>query len=168
MSNSSASITADIRGFSYSLTPFLRQQEWRMDKTRNELASVQRGISAAEAEREELDIMTQNCAAELQFRFNDHADIDGYRRGLEYLALLRHRIMALQKKSDLLRSRRAELQSAVIAQQRKLDGLERHRADELQAYAQEAARIVSAEADRDWIGRAKNPAMHLLVVREGH
>ncbi|WP_198971509.1 hypothetical protein [Xylophilus sp. ASV27] len=168
MSNSSTSTTADVRGFSYSLAPFLHQQEWRMDKARNELARIQREITAVEAEREQLDAMTQNCAAELQCRFSSHADIDGYRRGLAYLALLRHRVMASQQRHGLLRSRRAELQSEVIAQQRKLDGLERHRADELQVYAQEIERIASAEADRDWIGRVKRPTLPLLVVREGH
>lgn len=153
MSDRQPSGQGDVRGFVYALEPFVRQQEWRMEQIQNSLARVRQDLAEASRQRDALRDTLQGLAADMQRRLGQRPDPQEHRRGLEYLRQLQQEIAGRTAEIDRLDLRRGELQLAVVAQQRKLDGLDEHRAEELEVFVAEAARHAAAEADRDWVGR---------------
>ncbi len=144
----------DLRGFDYALAPFVRQQEWRMERLQQQLAAVQRELASARQQRNTLLANLHAQAGSMQAQLEARVDANAHQRGLAYLAGLRQRIHLQDGEIARLEGDRSRAQADCMAQQVKLDGLEEHRAGELRTFVEEATRREAAEADRDWIGRA--------------
>lgn len=144
----------DLRGFSYALSPFVRQQRWHMDSLQAQLARAQRLVVESQKECEVMRASLCAQSAHIQQSLLQRPNPSAYHQGLAFLAQLQQRISAQKKSLQALQAERLRLQSECLAQQRKLDGLEEHRTLALQDYATQAAQREAAEADRDWIGRA--------------
>lgn len=151
-------LPADPRGFTYPLTPYLRQQTWHMERLESRLAQVNRALLAARAEGDALQAAFADQASHLHRLMQPRPDPLAQQRGLTYLAFLQGQIQAQAEEMTRLASQKSTLQTECVAQQRKIDGLAEHRAAAVQDHANELARLAAAEADREWIGRLRYPA----------
>ncbi|WCM91114.1 hypothetical protein M5C99_11795 [Acidovorax sp. NCPPB 2350] len=143
----------DMRGFSYALVPYLRKQEWQMERLEGQLVKLQHAIAMAKEERRSADAAFQAQAAHLQRNVHARPDPRAHLQGLAYLADMRRQMDVQDREIEALCDQRVQLQGECLAQQRAIDGLLEHRSDAMQHYVQEALRLAAAEADRDWIGR---------------
>jgi len=145
----------DLRGFSYPLEPYLRKQEWQLERLEGRMARLQQTLTEALAQGRALQAQFDAQALQMQQAVQNRLDPRWYQRGLAYLAQARCRIDDQDREIEALQARRDALKSECIAQQRTIDGLQEHRTAALRDYALEAARLAAAEADRDWIGRMR-------------
>lgn len=144
----------DTRGFVYALAPYLQKQEWQLERLENQLAHASRQLVEAQARRDGLDEDFESQMASLRTSMHPSPNPQAYQRGLLYLAHLRSEMKKQDQEIEVLLSQKEQVRTQCIAQQLRLDGLAEHRANELQEYAGDRARLLAAEADRDWIGRA--------------
>ncbi|GKS74664.1 hypothetical protein AVME950_07230 [Acidovorax sp. SUPP950] len=151
--NAAQSVNADLRGFTYALAPYMRKQEWQMERLENRLARLRQSLAESREQRAALDLDFQSQVAHLQLNWQPRPDPHMHQRGLGYLAQLRGHIQEKDREIEALCEQKALLQADCVAQQRKIDGLKEHRADAIQEYVNDAARAAAAEADRSWIGR---------------
>lgn len=154
---------ADLRGFTYALAPYLRKQEWQMERLENRLARLRQLLVELREQRAALDLDFQSQVSLLQLNWQPRPNPQMHQRGLGYLAQLRGQIQQKDKEIDALCEQNAFLQAECVAQQRKIDGLQEHRADAIQEYANDCARSAAAEADRNWIGR-----LYYRTARDAH
>lgn len=143
----------DLRGFSYALSPYVRQQEWHMDSLKAQLARAQRLVVEAQGKFDAMGASLRAQSAHIQQGLHQRPDPSSHQRGLSFLAQLQQRITDQKRSLLALESERLRLQSECLAQLRKLDGLEEHRTVALHDYASQAAQREATEADRDWLGR---------------
>lgn len=153
--NEASTSRHDMRGFAYPLAPYLRKEQWAMDRLLAQSAKLHKAIAQAQSRCEALTARWKAQSSEVQHNLTRRPDPGTHQRGLVYLADLRRRIHAETLSIQQLEEQRAQLQRDCIVQQRKLDGLEQHRDRALASHAEEASRIASAEADRDWIARVR-------------
>lgn len=153
---------ADLRAFRYGLEPYVRTQEWQLDRLQAALGVARRAHEEAVQQQRALqaDLMAQ--AQALGRGFQARQDPAAHRRGLDFLSGLQHRIARHQVQVQLLRRQMVEAQRACALQQRKLDGLHDHRSDAARAFAAEVERKDAAERDRDWLSRST-----VVATREG-
>lgn len=144
----------DARGFVYALTPYLQKQEWQLERLENQLAHASRQLVEAQARRGELNEGFESQMVSLRTSMNSSPNPQAYQRGLLYLAHLRSEMQKQDQEIEELLSQKELVRAQCIAQQLRLDGLAEHRANELQEFSDNRARLSAAEADRDWIGRA--------------
>lgn len=147
------SSAVDLRGFSYPLEPYLRKQEWQLERLEGRMARLQQTLSEALAQGRVLQAQFDEQALQMQQAVQSRLDPRLYQRGLAYLAQARCRIDEQGREIESLQAQRNALKTECIAQQRTIDGLQEHRTAALRDYTQEVARLAAAEADRDWIGR---------------
>lgn len=143
----------DLRGFSYALTPYLRKQEWQMERLQARMARLQQSLLQAEQALQEHETSLHAQAGQLRQSLHTRPDPLVYRRGLAFLSELHVRIDRQKQEVQALRVQKADLQAECLAQQRSIDGLLEHRTQALRDYALESERAAAAEADRDWVGR---------------
>lgn len=143
----------DLRGFSYALTPYLRKQEWQMERLQARMTGLQHSLAQAEHALQEQEASMQAHAAQMRQAMHSRPDPLLHRRGLAFLSGLHARIDSQKQEVQALRAQKADLQAECLAQQRSIDGLLEHRTQALHEYALEAGRAAAAEADRDWVGR---------------
>ncbi|MDA8456961.1 hypothetical protein M4R22_19560 [Acidovorax sp. GBBC 3334] len=143
----------DLRGFSYPLEPYLRKQEWQLERLEGKLAQVQKQLLCAQDSRRGLHLQFEGQARQMLQWTRARLDPHMHQRGLAYLADVRQRIETQDQEIQSLHAQKASLHEEFVAQQRTIDGLQEHRSIALQEYAQEVTRVQAAEADRDWIGR---------------
>ncbi|SFD93450.1 hypothetical protein [Paracidovorax konjaci] len=143
----------DLRGFSYPLEPYLRKQEWQLERLEGRLAQVQKQLLSAQESRRSLYLQFEGQARQMLQWTQARIDPHMHQRGLAYLAGVRQRIETQDQEIQSLDARKASLHEEFVAQQRTIDGLQDHRSGALREYAQEVMRVQAAEADRDWIGR---------------
>lgn len=146
--------SVDARGFVYALTPYLRKQEWQLERLENRLAVANRVLVVALEKRSALDENFEFQMKSLRSCMHPQPNPHAYQRGLLYLAHLRSEMKRQDQEIEVLRSQKEVVRAQCIGQQLRLDGLMDHRAIELQGYADNMARLSAAEADRDWIGRS--------------
>ncbi|BFO56021.1 MULTISPECIES: hypothetical protein [Comamonadaceae] len=148
-----APASVDLRGFTYPLEPYLRKQEWQLERLEARLARLLQDIARAVEQGRELQAQFDAQAQQMQQWMQVRLDPRLHQRGLAYLADARRRIADHTRELEALHAQRVALKAECIAQQRTIDGLQEHRADAVRDYALEAVRLAAAEADRDWIGR---------------
>lgn len=151
--NPPQSTHADLRGFTYALAPYMRKQEWQMERLENRLALLRQSLAESREQRAALNLDFQSQVSHLQLNWQPRPNPQMHQRGLGFLAKLRGRIQEKDRDVEALCEQKALLQAECVAQQRKIDGLKEHRADAIQEYVNDAARSAAAEADRNWIGR---------------
>jgi flagellar biosynthesis chaperone FliJ len=146
---------ADVRRFDYALEPLRRQRQWRMDALQAQLGRVQQQIERAERAladlRDEHAVQSERAAQAAGKRL----DPIGYSRLLWWLAQLRRTIHCGEEALADLHASRAQVSAACLAQQRKVDVIERHREDCMSEFVREEQGRLSAEADRDWLSRRR-------------
>lgn len=153
-SSQRATSAVDTRGFVYELAPYLQKQEWQLERLENQLAHANRQLAEARARRDELDEDFEHQMRSLRKWMYPNPNPQAYQRGLLYLTHLRSEMKKQDREIEVLLSEKELVRAQCIAQQLRLDGLLEHRANELQEYSGNRARLLAAEADRDWIGRA--------------
>ncbi|MBV8619979.1 MAG: hypothetical protein JOY84_14020 [Curvibacter sp.] len=98
-------------------------------------------------------------------------DPRAHRLGLTYLVSQQQTLTEIEERIETVLQQQKALQKERLSLQQKLDGLERHRDQELAAFLQEAARREAAEADREWIARERyrpsEPKAKIDVHHEG-
>ena len=143
----------DLRGFSYPLEPYLRKQEWQLERLEGKLAQIQKLLLSAQESKHGLHVQLQGQSRQMLQWTQARLDPRMHQRGLAYLADIQHRIETQDQEIQSLDAQRIAIREEFVAQQQTIDGLQEHRANALREYAQEVTRLQAAEADRDWIGR---------------
>ena len=145
--------SADLRGFAYALEPVRKHRQWQLDASIARLGDLRRELAECDARR---DALQSECAAQAQGAGN----LWGHRRDpATHGLLLGHLVALLQRKAQAERQAEAlthqiNRQREQCAQlQRKLELLDQHRADAVQAYVLDQHRKSAAQADRDWSAR---------------
>lgn len=153
MKEQSISPQADMRGFHYALTPFVRQQEWAMEVLQKQLAQLSKALFQAQEELQGMQAALQAQSHQMQQAMLQRANPQAYQQGLGFLVQLQQNIVLTHKKLEALRTQHSKTQAACVAQHCKLDGLAEHRIQAENDYVNELTRLAATEADRDWIGR---------------
>lgn len=141
----------DVRGFSYALEPLRQRQRWQLDAALAALARAQRALDATEARLSQLHEAHDAQARALSEAVMRRLDASAHRRALTYLAHLRERAAQLEIERNRQRDARDEQRRDCVARQLRLDGLEQHRQDTLNEFADDARRRQANEQDRDWL-----------------
>lgn len=141
------------RGFSYALAPYLRRQEWQMERLQARLARQSQGLAQAQAQLQAKQAQLQAHAAQMRQSLQSRLDPQAHRRGLAFLSALHAGIARQNQEIETLQAQKTALQTECLAQQRGIDGLLEHRAGAMRDHAQQAARAEAAQADRDWVSR---------------
>jgi flagellar biosynthesis chaperone FliJ len=160
-------MTVDDRRFHYALEPLRRQRQWRLDALQAQLGRIQRDIEQAELSL--ADVRAEHAReSELAARAaGERLDPGSYARLLRWLSQLSCTIHRREQALTELRSSRTQVSAECLAQQRKVDVVERHR-DECRAeFVREEQGRLSAEADRDWLSRRCWANAHGDVARSG-
>lgn len=155
------------RAFVYSLEPYARQQQWRLEQIQTKLAQTRHAELLAEQQHryqdEALAAQAQHLSVARQRRFDPGSDANG----LSHLVQLQRRLAHQQEHLCRLREQCRALQAQCLELQRKLDALNEHRAGQLRAHQAELARLAAVEADRDWLARQSTATSVMLERREG-
>lgn len=142
----------DSRGFVYALAPYLRKQEWQLERLENQLAQANRLLEAAQERRGQLDADFDLQKKSLSTWMHPNPNPHAYQRGLLYLTHLRGEMKRQDQHIEALALQRQALRAECMAQQLRLDGVVEHRLGELREYSNNQARLSAAETDRDWVG----------------
>ena len=141
------------KGFVYQLTPYLRKQEWQIDRLEHRMSQLKRQIASLTQSRAAIELRSEEQSAHLHVSQQTRLNPALHRSGLFHLLELRQQLQRLDSELAELAAQKELLHSEWIAQQRKLDGLMEHRNSMLQEYVAEAQRLAAVEADRDWLSR---------------
>lgn len=144
---------ADLRTFRYGLEPYVRTQEWQLDKLHAALGMARRAHDEALQQQRTLEAELRAQAQVLERGFQARRDPAAHRRGLDFLSTLQQRIGRQHEQVQRLRQQLVEAQRACAQQQRKLEGLQDHRAQAANTFVADAQRQDAAERDRDWLSR---------------
>lgn len=151
------------KGFVYQLTPYLRKQEWQIDRLEHRMSQLKRQIASLTQSRAATELRSEEQSAYLHASQQTRLNPALHRSGLLHLLELRQQLQRLDSELAELGAQKESLQAEWIAQQRKLDGLMEHRTTMLQAYVTEAQRLAAVEADRDWLSR-RAPLPHTAAL----
>jgi hypothetical protein len=144
---------ADARGFRYALAPYMKQQEWLMEKVQTELGQAQNHLRELRQSSNSADGALRSQSAHMEAGLQRGIDPRAHSQGLVYLVSLQKTLIELKGRIESAQQRQRALLTERLKLQQKLDGLERHRAQELASYVQEVTRLEAVEADRDWLAR---------------
>jgi uncharacterized protein YdiU (UPF0061 family) len=149
-------MSVDLRRFEYGFEPLLRQRQWQLEALHARLGALVGEIDAASAtlarSRERYQVECERAAAR---QIDPRLRLDVAR----WLARLRSQIADRERSLAELRDRRTELARACLAQQDKVEAIERHRAECLTDFVRDEEGRVARDADRDWLSRLHRRAV---------
>lgn len=143
----------DVRGFAHALAALRKRAQWRLQSLRVQLTRQRLQVKEQERLLETIAQALHCQSGTAQAALAQRVDPHGHRQSLLYLADLHRQWDQGQCTLTRERERLARLMQAGCAQQRRLEGLERHHDDALAHYAADKRSRDCAELDRDWIAR---------------
>jgi flagellar biosynthesis chaperone FliJ len=146
-------VIVDLRRFDYALEPLRKRRRWQLDALEARLGRVEREVQQAMEELEVLRARHREESEQAAQRLSGAIDLEGYARVLTWLADRVRAIHAQQERLEELRRERIRVRAKCLAQQQKVDVIERHRADCLAEFSIEEQNRQSSEADREWLVR---------------
>jgi len=148
----------DVRGFIDALAPVRQRQQWRVDRAMLALARAQKLLLDTEASLVEAEGAHASQAGLAAQALAERMDPSAHRRTLLYLAQLKTQCERLKSERQERQADCDRLRRESTAEQLRLEGLSRHRADALDAYADDVRKRTSVEQDREWLSRSFSSA----------
>lgn len=144
----------DLRRFAYPLEPLRRMRRWQLDALLAKLGKAQEAVRQAQLGLDQLRKRHEDQRMLMLEAVRRRLEPGHYVRDLQWLAGLQAQIVGAGKRLAELSEQRARLQRQCQIQQYKVEVLDTHRDECLEAFAQEEAGRQAVEADRDWLIRA--------------
>lgn len=143
----------DLRRFRHVLAPVAQRQQWKLESAQMCLLDAQKQVADAERGLAAIDAEVLATAALATGETGGRIDPQGRRLVLAGLLRLDHERQAqletLRAREDVL----GQARRGCLEAQLRMKGLERHRDEEVRAFALEERRRMAAESDRDWLAR---------------
>lgn len=148
----------DVRGFIDVLAPVRQRQQWRVDRAMLALARAQKLLTDTDASLAEAERGHASQASLAALALAERMDPSTHRRTLLYLAQLRTQCESLKSERQKQQADCDRIRRESTAEQLRLEGLSRHRADALDAYADDVRKRNSVEQDKEWLARSFSAA----------
>jgi len=148
-------MTADTRGFLDALEPIRQQAAWQLDSLQTELSASLRQLQQLQAEQQAHRQQVEALSAWLKPSATKPLNPTLARQGLAYLAQANRQ--GEQRQQAIVRAEAActQQQERCRSQQLKLEALERHREEGLQAHGAQQQTKAAFVADADWVMRSQ-------------
>lgn len=160
-------MSADVRGFEYALEPLRRRRQWKLEsaqaalgRVNAELRDARQAVTELRARYEE----QRHHAAEALVARPDPAT---HRRNVDWLATQRRSIHQAEEVVARLAAKRTAAADRCLAEQKRLELLERHRERCLSEFTAGAESRAYSEADREWLARGAHAQGTGARVRRG-
>ena len=161
-------MNVDLRGFDYALEPLRRRYQWQLDALQAGLGKIQKDIRRAETQLGDLKARYLMQSQLVVAVLTNIMDPGRYTRQVHWLAQQRQRIAVAENELDTLCVRRTEITAKCVAQQQRLDAIERDREAHLSDFVCEEQRRLVSEADREWLARRHWSATNTEIGETEH
>ena len=146
-------MTVDLRGFDYVLEPLRRRYQWQLNALQADLGKIQLDIRHTEMHLGELKARYRIQSQSSVDVLTNRVDPESYTRQVYWLAQQRRSIAAMENELNILFDKRTEITANCVAQQQRVDAVERDREARLSEFVCDEQRRVVSEADREWLAR---------------
>ena len=147
------SSNVDVRKFKYALAPLLRRAHWELDSLRLELAQARKTLEQLKQDQKQRELEFESYLDQLRQSWNTHLNVTVHGHALNYVQVEKNAIIEAQN----LISEKEEVMNALIAkcvaQQHKLELLEKNEQHAKDQFLLEQSNLLNAEIDRDWNAR---------------
>lgn len=146
-------MSVDLRRFDYALEPLRRQRQWQLEALQAELGRVLRRIEESQRALEKRRSRHQEQSERAARALTERLDPSTYPRLLQWLAAERRSIKATEESLSEMEGECKRVRARLLAQQQKVEAIEKHREDCVEEFARQEEGRVLSEGDREWLAR---------------
>lgn len=144
----------DLRGFVYGLAAQLDKHRWELERLQARAAKAGLRVDQLEVHRKGVEKKCHEQYAYLAGSMQNRPDPAVYGCAIVYFIRQRNYMEVLDQDIQTARNEQKDVQERCIAQQRRIQLFEEHRAAQLQEFVSSEQTRMASELDREWSARS--------------